>query len=108
VLLLATGIFYTLWGTNALSTIQLEAPEHLRGRAAALYFFAFQGGAPIGGLLAGWLVSSGGTRLAFVLGGLVSVITAAWGVLWLARDDVDQSVSISAAASSIWRSLIPR
>jgi predicted MFS family arabinose efflux permease len=108
VLLLGAGIFYTLWGTNALSTIQLEAPEHLRGRAAALYFFAFQGGAPLGGLLAGWLVEAGGTRLAFVLGGLVSVLTAAWGVLWLARDEADQSVSISAAASSIWRSLIPR
>ena len=62
VLLFATGVTYTLWGTNALSTIQLEAPEHLRGRAAALYFFAFLGGAPIGGLLAGWLTSIGGTR----------------------------------------------
>ncbi len=51
-LLFATGVTYTLWGTNALSTIQLEAPEHLRGRAAALYFFAFLGGAPVGGLLA--------------------------------------------------------
>jgi MFS family permease len=107
-LLFVTGVFYTLWGTNALATIQLEAPEHLRGRAAALYFFAFQGGAPLGGLLAGWLVSTGGTRLAFVLGGVVSVLTAAWGVLWLARDETRQSVSISAAASSIWRSLIPR
>ena len=51
VLLLAAGVCYTLWGTNALSVLQLEAPEHLRGRAAALYFFAFQGGAPIGGPL---------------------------------------------------------
>ena len=49
-LLFAIGIFYTLWGTNALSVLQLEAPEHLRGRAASLYFFAFLGGAPLGGL----------------------------------------------------------
>ena len=62
VLLFLTGITYTLWGTNALSTIQLEAPEHLRGRAAALYFFAFLGGAPLGGLLCGWLTAKGGTR----------------------------------------------
>ena len=107
-LLFATGICYTLWGTNALAILQLEAPEHLRGRAASLYFFAFQGGAPLGGLFAGWLVSVGGTRLAFVLGGVVSVLTASWATLWLARDEADESFSIAAAASSIWRSLIPR
>jgi MFS family permease len=97
-LLLATGTCYTLWGTNALSILQLEAPEHLRGRAAGLYFFAFQGGAPLGGLLAGWLVSVGGTRLAFVLGGVVAVLTASWATLYLARDEADESFSIAAAA----------
>src|SRR5262249_10184170 len=81
VLLLAAGVGYTLWGTNALSVLQLEAPEHLRGRAAALYFFAFQGGAPMGGLFAGWLVVVGGTGLAFVVGGIVSIATAAIGVV---------------------------
>ncbi len=80
VLLLAAGVCYTLWGTNALSVLQLEAPEHLRGRAAALYFFAFQGGAPLGGLLAGWLTSIGGTRLAFLVGGLVAIGAAAVGI----------------------------
>jgi MFS family permease len=85
VLLFATGITYTLWGTNALSTIQLEAPEHLRGRAAALYFFAFLGGAPVGGLLCGWLTSQGGTELAFAAAGLVAIATATWGVLRLRR-----------------------
>jgi MFS family permease len=85
VLLFLTGITYTLWGTNALSTIQLEAPEHLRGRAAALYFFAFLGGAPVGGLLCGWLTAQGGTQLAFAAAGLVAIATAAWGVLRLRR-----------------------
>jgi MFS family permease len=85
VLLFLTGITYTLWGTNALSTIQLEAPEHLRGRAAALYFFAFLGGAPVGGLLCGWLTSQGGTELAFAAAGLVAIGTATWGVLRLRR-----------------------
>jgi len=79
-LLFATGIFYTLWGTNALSVLQLEAPEHLRGRAASMYFFAFQGGAPIGGLLAGWLTAVGGTELAFLVGGVLSLGMAALGI----------------------------
>jgi hypothetical protein len=72
-LLFAIGIFYTLWGTNALSVLQLEAPAHLRGRAASLYFFAFLGGAPLGGLFAGWLTAVGGTELAFLIGGTVSL-----------------------------------
>jgi MFS family permease len=83
VLLFLTGITYTLWGTNALSTIQLEAPEHLRGRAAALYFFAFLGGAPVGGLLCGWLTSVGGTALAFAAAGVVAIGTSAWGIVRL-------------------------
>jgi MFS family permease len=76
VLLFAIGVCYTQWGTTALASIQLDAPEHLRGRAASLYFFAFLGGAPLGGLFAGWLVAAGGTRLAFVVAGSVAVLTA--------------------------------
>ena len=76
VILFAIGFFYTQWGTTALATIQLEAPERLRGRAASLYFFAFLGGAPLGGLFAGWLVELGGTELAFYVAGVVAVVTA--------------------------------
>jgi MFS family permease len=84
-LLFLTGITYTLWGTNALSTIQLEAPEHLRGRAAALYFFAFLGGAPVGGLLCGWLTAKGGTELAFAAAGVIALGTSLWAVMRLRR-----------------------
>ena len=84
-LLFAIGIFYTLWGTNALAVLQLEAPEHLRGRAASMYFFAFQGGAPLGGLLAGWLVDEGGTELPFLLGGTMALAMAALAVSVLRR-----------------------
>ncbi len=79
VLLFATGLFYIQWGATALTAIQLEAPEHLRGRAASLYFWAFLGGAPLGGLFAGWLVSFGGTRLAFSVAGTIAVLTSLAG-----------------------------
>ncbi len=78
-LLFGAGFCYIQWGSNALTAIQLEAPERLRGRAASLYFFAFLGGAPLGGLFAGWLVSLGGTRLAFLVAGTVAVTTALAG-----------------------------
>ncbi len=100
VLLFATGITYTLWGTNALSTIQLEAPDHLRGRAAALYFFAFLGGAPVGGVFAGWLTEAGGTQLAFSVAGSVALVTAACGIAYL-RNTAGRQPEVAGAASAI-------
>jgi MFS family permease len=84
-LLFAIGVCYTQWGTTALASIQLDAPERLRGRAASLYFFAFLGGAPLGGLFAGWLVAAGGTRLAFAVAGSVAMLTALAGAGRLAQ-----------------------
>lgn len=83
VVLFVIGVFYVLWGSSALATLQLAAPEHLRGRAASLYFFAFMGGAPLGGLLAGLLTERGGTRLAFAVAGTLALVVAVCGSLIL-------------------------
>jgi MFS family permease len=68
-LLFASGVGFTLWSSNTNSSLQLEAPDHLRGRIVGLYFFAFTGTGPFGGLLAGWLAKIGGTELAFLVAG---------------------------------------
>jgi hypothetical protein len=49
-----------------------------------LYYFAFNGSGPAGGLLAGWLAASGGTALAFGVSGASAVAVAliASGVLY--------------------------
>ena len=83
--LFVIGVFYVLWGSSALAVLQLAAPDHLRGRAASLYIFGFQGGAPLGGLWAGWLVSAGGTELAFYVAGTIALAVVAGGALVLAR-----------------------
>jgi len=79
VLLYLAGIFYILWGSSSLATLQLAAPEHLRARAASLYFFGFMGGAPLGGLIAGSLTAHGGTRLAFTVAGTLAILVVAVG-----------------------------
>ncbi len=86
-LLFLAGIFYVLWGSSSLATLMLAAPDHLRGRAASLYFFAFMGGAPLGGLIAGSLTAHGGTRLAFAFAGTMAllVVTAGATVLLMGR-----------------------
>jgi MFS family permease len=73
VLLFITGTCFTLWTSNANSILQLNAPDHLRGRVVSLYLWAFAGFAPVGGLLAGWLVDLGGTQLSFTVAGLTGL-----------------------------------
>lgn len=73
------GIVYILWGSSSLATLQLAAPEHLRARAASLYFFGFMGGAPLGGLVAGGLTAQGGTKLAFTVAGAIAIVVVAVG-----------------------------
>ena len=81
VLLYLCGIAYILWGSSSLATLQLAAPEHLRARAASLYFFGFMGGAPLGGLVAGALTEIGGTMLALTVAGTLAVLIALTGAL---------------------------
>ena len=72
-LLLVIGFCFSTWTANSQSILQLSAPDHLRGRVLSLYLFAFAGLSPIGGLLAGWLASVGGTELAFAVAGIAGL-----------------------------------
>jgi MFS family permease len=83
-LLFMTGLCFTVWTSNANSSLQLSSPPDLRGRVIGLYYFAFNGSGPAGGLLAGWLAASGGTALAFGVSGAAAVAVAliASGVLY--------------------------
>ncbi len=72
-MLFFVGLSFTMWTANANSTLQLEAPGHLRGRVIGLYYYAFNGAGPVGGLLSGWLAATGGTELAFAVGGAVTL-----------------------------------
>ena len=81
VLLVGIGAAFTLFAANANALVQLAAPDHLRGRLVALYLFAFVGLAPFGSLLSGALVELGGTRLAFVVAGVVGLVATAYAAL---------------------------
>ncbi len=86
VLLIVLGAAFTTWTSNANSGVQLEAPDHLRGRVVGLYFYAFNGAAPLGGLLVGWLSAMGGTELALAVGGIAALTMTVVGVVAL-RDE---------------------
>jgi MFS family permease len=85
VLLFLVGVFFTLYTANSNAVLQLRAPDHLRGRVIGFYYFAFNGLAPLGGILAGWLAATGGTELAFAVGGAVTALVALMALPQLPR-----------------------
>jgi MFS family permease len=79
-LLFVLGGSFTLLTANANALVQMDAPGHLRGRVVSFYLFAFLGLAPVGGLIAGWLVALGGTTLAFAVAGLTGAAIAVYAI----------------------------
>jgi MFS family permease len=77
-LLFFTGAGFTVWSANSNASMQLAAPDHLRGRIIGIYFYAFNGTGPLGGLLAGWLCAVGGTEAAFLVAGVAGLAGTAW------------------------------
>ena len=76
-ILFGIGACFTVWTSNSNSSLQLGAPDHLRGRVVGLYYYCFNGLGPVGGLLAGWLSARGGTGLAFLASGLTGLAITA-------------------------------
>jgi MFS family permease len=76
-ILFGAGIGFTVWTSNSNTSLQLAAPDHLRGRVVGLYYYAFSGTAAFGGLLMGWLSARGGTELAFFVAGLAGLAVTA-------------------------------
>jgi MFS family permease len=84
-LLFLLGAGFTAWSANANATMQLAAPDRLRGRIIGIYFYAFNGTGPFAGLLAGWLCARGGTQLAFAVAGIAGLTATAVAAAQLRR-----------------------
>ena len=80
-LLLLTGVAYTIYtaGTNAF--VQLATPGFLQGRVGGLYNYVFLASGPLGSLFAGWLCERGGTGLAFTVGGTAALAMTLFGLV---------------------------
>jgi MFS family permease len=85
VLLFVCGVFFTSYTATSNTAIQLASPDYIRGRVLGLYYYAWNGLAPIGALLVGWLCDTGGTELAFAIGGASALAMTAVGALMVKR-----------------------
>jgi MFS family permease len=77
--LIITGVAFTLYASQSNSTLQLAVTDEMRGRVLGIYGYVFIGTAPLGGLLAGWLAEVGGTQLAFLIAGLIALAATVYG-----------------------------
>jgi MFS family permease len=81
ILLFVCGIFFTSYTANSNAAIQLASPDHIRGRVLGLYYYAWNGLAPLGALIVGWMCDRGGTELAFVVGGVTGITMTVLGAI---------------------------
>jgi len=67
------------WGTvTQLVTmnmmIQLDVPDNLRGRVFSIYFWAFQGVAPFGSIVIGWIAQMWNVPITIIIGGTTCLL----------------------------------
>ncbi|MFZ0538734.1 MAG: MFS transporter [Candidatus Sulfotelmatobacter sp.] len=100
ILLLPVGYTMMLQMACSNTLIQVMVPDALRGRVMAVYSMMFMGMAPIGALLGGALADRLGAQLTVAIGGLASVIGAAWFWAQLPKIRVEARRLIMAQATA--------
>ena len=84
-LLLLTGIASTAFIATTNTSMQLTAPDHLRGRVMALYMLLFAGSTPIGAIFTGVVAQHLGVPTAVGICGGLSFLGVAIGTVYYLR-----------------------
>ncbi len=79
------GFFQIALVQNALVTVQVAAPDAMRGRVMGLYTTLFQGTSPFGAFAAGWLAELFGVRGAMAIGAVALGVVVVLGAIALGR-----------------------
>lgn len=74
------GVASILYLTSTTAIVQVEADPALHGRILALQTFVIGGSAVLGGPVLGWLADAVGARAPILLGGIVGLAAALWGL----------------------------
>lgn len=82
VLLLFAGMFSTAFHATANTSLQLTAPDRLRGRVMGIYMLLFAGSTPIGGLLTGYMAQLWGVPTAVGICAGMSTLGVAIGLYY--------------------------
>ena len=85
VALALTGAATITFLSTANSTLQITSSTEMRGRVMSLYLLVFLGSTPIGGPIVGGVAEVFNPRLGFVVGGVASLLGAAFAATSLLR-----------------------
>ena len=92
-LIAGVGAAETVFGAQAITTLQTVAPDHLRGRVNSVYILFFTGSIPPGYLLAGWLSSLCGASIGLLICALLCLLVTGAGWLWRKPAEQDNAAS---------------
>jgi MFS family permease len=96
VLMVFIGAGGITMAATANATIQLAVPDELRGRVMSVYTTVFSASVPIGGIGAGALASITGIPVTIAIGGVLTLATGVWALVWwrrIVRDAVREPVA---------------
>jgi MFS family permease len=92
-LIAGIGVAETIFGAFATTTLQMIAPDHLRGRVISVYILFFTGSIPLGYLLVGWLSGLCGASIALLICALLTLLVTGAGWLWRKPAEKDFAAS---------------
>jgi MFS family permease len=81
-LLVLLGVAHTTFASTANVSLQLAAPDHLRGRVMSLYMLLIAGSTPIGGYLTGLMAEHFGVSTAVGINASICLIGTGAGLLY--------------------------
>jgi MFS family permease len=81
-LLVLLGVAHTTFASTANVSLQLTAPDHLRGRVMSLYMLLIAGSTPIGGYLTGLMAEHFGVSTAIGINASICLLGTAAGLLY--------------------------
>ena len=91
---------FSAFAATANTSLQVAAPDYLRGRVMSLFFLLIAGSTPIGGFLTGFLAEQAGTQNTVGVLAALCGVGMAIGAIYYAthRDEVERTAEASPAA----------
>jgi len=89
--LVVVGIFSVSFISIANTILQVECTPSMRGRVMSLWTVAFLGSTPIGGPIIGWIGEHLGARYGLIVGGVVAIVVAVFGIIGIMKTKIAKS-----------------
>ncbi len=88
-LLIPLGMASIAYTATSNTLLQMNTPDHLRGRVMSIYFLLFAGTTPIGGFITGWLASRIGVPETIALEAVICLVGVLYGVRYYRRHEAE-------------------